>query len=439
MRVAAACLVILLCSPAVAERDRQAEPAGDSEPPALTTARWKEPPVPLDLHWQILAVPETVVELAFTPIALLVTAFERYRLDRRIYDLLRNDAGTIVFTPRVKFSGSDGLGGGGKLSFKRLTTDESKLAFGGIARLNGDYELVSNYEQIVANLEGRAVVVGVEYELDQDLPYYGIGDETDNRHVLLERRLRAGLDVELTGRGTTTIRGIARLGYLRDELTTGVAGGTSIPVEDVPGLEVTLPPGFDATVNYARLELELDIDTRDTEHITSRGILARLIGSGSLSSDDAPTSGGRVIADFDWYWQVLPRKRVLVFSLGAGAAALLGQDDDVPLHELITLGRKDHLRGYSRGRLRDRYGWWTSIEYRYPIWEYQATGASLIPVVFADMGKVAGDFADLASGVVYYDAGFGIRGEHYNHFFFSFELGFSPEGPELGFSLGSDL
>ena len=73
----------------------------------------------------------------------------------------------------------DGFGGGGKLAFKQLTTEESKFSFGGIQRVDGDYEVGAEYEQVIATMEGRQIALSVEHEVDQNMPYYGIGDQTD--------------------------------------------------------------------------------------------------------------------------------------------------------------------------------------------------------------------------------------------------------------------
>ena len=117
----AAIAVAVLCCVRPAAADESADESGrgavdesadesakDSADPV--TEVWREPDVPLELHWHLLALPERAIELAFTPLAVLVTVTERHRIDRRVYDLLRNDAGTIVFNPDLKIALDDGLG-----------------------------------------------------------------------------------------------------------------------------------------------------------------------------------------------------------------------------------------------------------------------------------------------------------------------------------------
>ena len=213
LRVASVCLSLLLLS-GIAR----------AEKPALTSETWHEPTAPLDLHWELLALPERLVELLFTPVGLVVTAVERHRLDRHLHDLLRNDAGTIVLSPQLKYSGSDGLGLGAKLSLKRFTGFDSGGKIGGLRRLNGDYQVGASYKQSSPSLEGRKFVLESSYELDQNVPYYGVGDDqTDEKHLISQRLLSVSLTSDLLARGTVNYGGTSlRLAYLRDELRPGV-------------------------------------------------------------------------------------------------------------------------------------------------------------------------------------------------------------------------
>ncbi len=425
-------LAVAAVMPAAARADQPA--AGPAKP--LTTPVWREPPPPFNPVWQLLALPERMVELAFTPFALAVNGFERYRLDRRIYDLLRNDAGTIVLTPRAKFALGDGLGLGAELEFRRIGGTDGELGLGGLARLNGDYEIDTEYDQTFAWLEGRKLRWAVEYELDQDLPYFGIGDETDEEHLLENRQLRGLFDAELTPLGATGFISALELAYLRDQLGTGKASASGIPVE--PGGDVTLPPGFDQTNHYGRIAARLLFDTRDTEGLSTRGLILDANLAGTISLNGEPLSAVRGMAYAQYFLQVAPLNRVIVLSAGLGGVTPLRGDDEVPLHELITLGRKDFLRGYNRGRFRDNLGWWTSAEYRFLAWEYQDTRVSLVPAFFVDAGNTGGDVGEAVS-TVHYDAGLSFRGEYPTKFLFAFELGFSPEGYELGVQIGKEL
>ncbi|HEY5936358.1 MAG TPA: hypothetical protein VIU61_17020, partial [Kofleriaceae bacterium] len=78
LRAAVLAWCVLASTPARAE---------DPPPPGLTTETWHAE-TRLDLHWQLLTLPEQAIELAFLPIGLAVGVVERHRLDRRIGHLL---------------------------------------------------------------------------------------------------------------------------------------------------------------------------------------------------------------------------------------------------------------------------------------------------------------------------------------------------------------
>ncbi|MBL4634248.1 MAG: hypothetical protein JKY56_10260, partial [Kofleriaceae bacterium] len=153
----------------------------------LTTEVWVAQSPPLDLHWHVLALPEYAVEMFFAPLGLFITIVERYRVDRRVYSLLRNDAGTVVVGPKFKISGSDGIGIGAGLSLNRIFEKNFYVKMSGLYRLNGDYELGVKYQRNIPWLEGRSLEFRMDYESNANLPYYGIGeDSTSDKQVLQE-------------------------------------------------------------------------------------------------------------------------------------------------------------------------------------------------------------------------------------------------------------
>lgn len=436
--VAAALTIASSAAPARAEEDG----GGEEERRAailasLQTDVWQPPAMTVDPLWQLLDVPETVFELAFTPAAFAVSGVERYRLDERLYDLLRNDAGTVVVTPRFKMSGGDGLGAGAKLKLQNLLGAGERFDAGALGRLNGDVELTSGLRHSMARLEGRELELTVDYELDQDIPYFGIGDDTEltDERVLSSSlfRVRAAGDVLSLGR--LDFFGRSAIAFVRESL----GGGTE---PDTPAFDPTTdthlmaPGGFGHTTSYVRGQVSLAADTRDTLARSTRGYLA-LLSLSATSSLDTDLRALRLGAEIQWYLRLLPLHRVLLLSAGSAWVTPVG-GSDVPFFELVTLGRKDVLRGFSRGRFRDRFGWWGTAEYRWPIYEYKDTGVALTPALFVDVGRVSPTPAD-PIGTVHVDYGAGLRLAHETRFIFATEIGFSSEGHEFGFSLGKEL
>lgn len=411
--------------------------ADEQEKEELTTGVWREPDPPLDLHYHLLALPERAVELAFTPAALLFSAFERYRIDQRLYDFLRNDEGTVFVVPDLKISGGDGFGIGATLVLDEYFLRDQDFEVGGLYRLNGDYELAAGYDQSFVRLEGRELDVEVLSELDQDQPFYGLGNDTDpeDERVLSDRFTEVVVSGDINARGATDYTGTIRLSYLRQELTPGSEPG-STPLEE--GGAVIPPVGFGETNDYGRLGVRLRYDSRSTKARTQRGVLSVLDVGFTRGISRSELGAISLESKTSAYFEILPRRRVLILRGGVGMSTPLASDD-VPLRELVTLGRKTYLRGYAKTRFRDRLGWWTSVEYTWPIYEYRATGVALSPVLFVDAGQVGGSPDEFFETPLRYDGGVAFRAAHETVLAADFTFAVSPEGTELFFNLGTQF
>tara|TARA_R110002096_G_scaffold171490_8_gene344649 strand:- start:55180 stop:56559 length:1380 start_codon:yes stop_codon:yes gene_type:complete len=419
------------------ETDR-AKPEGEAEE-ELTTKTWTRPAPRLDLHWHLLSLPEYAVDLAFTPVAVLVRTVERYRLDLRLYDALRNDSGTIVVGPKFKISGGDGVGLGAGLSLNRLFQRDFYVDFGGLYRLNGDRELSAQYQRNVPWLEGRSLEFRLDYEVDKNIPYFGIGDDSiDERQVLREDFLDTYLSLDRSGRGILALIGDTKIGFRRSTLSAGTDASRSGVGED-PDVPLAPPPGFDETTNLLYLRMVVGVDTRDSNGRPSTGWLSKFEGSlvqGLNGANLSALSGRLTVSRFI---PILPDRRVLVLHAGLGASLPIYSGDEVPLHELVTLGRRSYLRGYARTRFRDRFGWWAGAEYRFPMWEYLDTGIALSPTVFVDVGGVSSTTATFIDAPVRYSYGVGLRGARDTTRMLSLHFAMSPEGSQFDLVLGQDF
>jgi hemolysin activation/secretion protein len=130
---------------------------------------------------------------------------------------------------------------------------------------------------------------------------------------------------------------------------------------------------------------------------------------------------------------------VLVLSLGTEGVIPLSEAHAVPYHSLVRLGGAHVLRGYPKARFLDRVGWWSSVEYRYAIFDFRATGVGLSSILFADFGGVANSYPNLLESPVRQSYGVGIRGESSVAFFFRAQVAVSPEGVEAALTLNEEL
>ncbi len=153
-------------------------------------------------------------------------------------------------------------------------------------------------------------------------------------------------------------------------------------------------PGAGGTHTTA-LEIGPVIDSRDDMAAPGTGVFTRAILSGGASTGDE--TFGRLAIDARRYAPV-----------GAGHVVALqlqydGLFGSLPFDQLPMIGADTAMRGYPRGRFRDRQAMTAQVELRTAYW--RRIGA----VAFAGAGTVAPVFGRLASGTWYPTAGIGLR------------------------------
>lgn len=414
-------------------------PAAADDRVPLTSAEWRPSPAPFELHWELLDLPGRVVELALTPLRPIFEIVEQKRLDRRLYDLVSNEAKTAFLLPYVTVGGSDGVAGGLLFTHNDLFGDDERLRLSGALRGNLDYKVKATYEQAVARLNGRTVAARLSYERDTDWTYHGLGGDApqDLERAVRSDELLVTLRGQLLGPELLYVSSDLVLTYRRQSLGPGDS-------PDVPALrrgdpEITPLPGFGQTLDLPELGLALAFDSRDSLGRTTRGLLARLEVAGMRDLNGASLSAFRAALDTSLFLEVLPRARVVVLSAGVGAATPWQSEHELPLRGYVSLGRETHLRGYRRDRFLDRFGWWASAEYRYPIFEHEMNEFGLSAVLFFDLGRAGADARELFSLAPRWSAGFGVQADTAISPLLRLLVGFSPEGSEVTFSVGSLL
>jgi len=384
-----------------------------------------------DWHWQILMLPERVLELAFLPISLLVGAVDRYRLDRRLGALLSVDNIGVKISPRFKFSLGDGAGAGLWIKRTGLISWRSQLRAGGIVRFDLDWQAELEYQHALLFPGGRGLRTRAYIERDKNQRFYGIGSATveSDRRVLEVYEQGALLEVDLQGIDSFATSGVAQLGLRRQHLTPGVSTrDPSVMIGDT----VAPPPGFDITATYVDARLVGRYDTRDTNGRPTRGISLEGSALGRTDVTGKDLSATTLTAAARLHLPILREHRVLVLTLAGAAALPLFPGDDKPLDSLAMLDRTN-LRGYDRERFRDLYAIVASAEYRFPIYEYLQSRIGLDAFTFFDAGTIWGR-ESFSIDPLRYSLGGGIRGAAETKLIFQTTLGWSPEG--LQFNIG---
>ena len=393
----------------------------------LTTGEFRKQR-PFDYHWRALALPERLVELAFTPFAIIVENIEKKRIDRRVVDFLTSEDERIRVVPRLKLSFGDGLGLGAKLDLTGLSGDRARFYVCALGRLDGDWEADVEYEIRIARVDGRVLRARAYVEVDDNAPYFGVpGTQEATRRALSIRDVGATVAFDLRALGDEYLTGVLEVGALGQRLAPG-SDPTHPPVM-ADGDIVVAPPGFGSTTSYGIARVSGHYDTRDVD---ARPTVGRFLEAGveSWLELGGDLGGVRGTVRLDWYLPVLPEGRVLVLSAGAARAVGFRGSDSIPLALLPTLGRTTFQRGYERDRFRDHSAAWSTIEYRFPIWEYLTRRVGLDAKLFVDVGTTWG-FANARARGSY---GGGVRAGGENLLVFDLSLAASSEGFELSLS-----
>jgi Omp85 superfamily domain len=401
-----------------------------------TSTEWS-PGYHFDLHWRLLMLPERVIELVFLPISLVVGAVEEYRIDKRIVDGLTWATGRNQISPRFKFSLGDGAGIGLWVTRKKLFDNRARLRLGGIARLDADWQLETEYRHALLIPGGRGLRTRAYVENDKNRRFFGIGggSEVADRRVLRSFEQGAFVEIDLQGIDRYTYAGTAGVGLRRQELLPGTSS-SYMPV-GLAGDTVVPPAGFDDGAIYAEANLTGRYDTRDTFGRPTRGTLATVRGFVRQEVTGKALSGMTLDASVNWHLPVLPDNRVLVLSIAGTTAFALRPGSEIPLDSLAVIGRQN-VRGYDRDRFLDRHALQATLEYRFPIYEYLTSRAGLDAFVFVDGGTIWGKSAFDAVPPLWSTGG-GIRGAHDTTLVFTTTVGYSPEGFQLTVGAESSL
>jgi outer membrane protein assembly factor BamA len=127
-------------------------------------------------------------------------------------------------------------------------------------------------------------------------------------------------------------------------------------------------------------------------------------------------------------------ERVLVLRCAAEINRQL-KDMEIPFYYLSELGNKESIRGFERGRFRDRDKFLVSAEYRYPVWRlWKEQGLDM--VLFADAGQISNNiFDNVAIGRLEPGFGMGVRFWNEDGLAAKVEAGRSDDGWRIYFVL----
>lgn len=276
---------------------------------------------------------------------------------------------------------------------------------------------------IYSNLWARYRKLTTEsfFGIGPDSPFSGESDFT-------QEQTSAGVNF---GHNLTSRLAIgADLGYEHTNITDGRDPDLPSTLDIYTGYSL---PGLDRKVEMMNLMFTLKMDSRDRPGNPTRGCEASLYGGIYNQIDGDEFGFTKYGLDFSKYIHLF-YERVLVLRI-AGESTDSFDDGSIPFCYLSELGRKETIRGFRRGRFRDRDMILASAEYRYPVWKnWNEYGSDFI--LFADAGQVSPDLINRAAMNKFAAGlGFGFRFWNQKGLMGKIEAGKSDDGWRIYFVL----
>lgn len=270
-----------------------------------------------------------------------------------------------------------------------------------------------------------SILTGGDWFMDSTEDYYGIGSNTQksDKGEFSIKLLRAGATL---GFDLPFHLNLAPHIVLDWGQATYKDSGSTPSVQDVfPASELV---GFDRGIAYLDTGFRFAHDNRDDIYYTQKG------GVRSLTFQYMK---GLNYSGFDYLaWRVkieeyfpLGYKGLVLWLHNAWNFEENVANNQIPFYRLTPLDVFNTLRGFSRGRFRDKSSVVFNAELRYPLWK------NIDGSLFVDTGRVFNGINHFAFDEFKYSVGGGIRTTLKKYYTLKLEVGFGGEGANTAFEV----
>lgn len=342
-------------------------------------------PVPDKRTWEkIISFPGTVIvfpfKLVFKSTEKAIVFLDETKIIYRIEDYLKSDDELRALIPTYAARSGAGI----KLYQKGLFNPASKLELMLAAGEHWRQHYQIRFKRL--HLFGGQTQLLAGYQILLEEPFYGIGPnaeiENESNYALEKSTFEIAQHFQLTS-------------DLTMNLTTGIelnqihAGKDS----DHPSTPDIYSPetlyGLSGQKKMAYYQTGLQLDTKNRAGNPTGGWDAE-IEAGLFHGNSHSQSGfWKASTDITRYLHLF-YNRTLVLRIAGETNRPVG-DRQIPFYLLSELGRRETIRGFERGRYRDRDMFLGTAEYRYPILQNKESGIEAL--IFVDAGQVSPDIS----------------------------------------------
>jgi len=379
-----------------------------------------------------LELPVYVFKGALWPITEGVGYLERKHVFDRAADFLSNEEKTFWVYPIVNWGGGDNFGGG--VGFKDIDLFNDKYVLNAEYTINialNQFAKLSLAKNDAFRLWDRSMSfwTGVEFDRTLNADYYGRGGNS----VQGNRSRYTINDIDWDGQlfydlgWNVNLRGSVGIATAR----TGPSTKGGYPAVDTTFGAANLP-GFEMWLTYLRLGLGVIHDTRDSRMRPQRGGQRMLKFYRFQCLGDNDFSFNEYSLDVEQYFPLW--KPGLVFHVRTNW--IFQQEvgsERVPFYRLDLLDYKAPLRGFKRGRFRDKSSALFNFEYLFPL--SRMVGG----IFFVDTGRVFNGVKNFSFSNWKYSVGWGLDLHLFRVTLLKFRMAYGGEGINLILGMSRDL
>lgn len=326
----------------------------------------------------IVSFPGTVVSLPlvlfFKMQEYLVGYVYENKVVPKVIDFFTSEDGKRGIEPTY----SSRSGGGVKFYQKGFLNSDSKLNL----KIAGSFKGRQHYQMELKRIRFYREILEfnfmTEYRFMLGEAFYGIGpdtkysDRTDYDHEVITAE--TGLGVHFNNRLTFEIQaGLNRHNIFGHDESNRPSIKQFYNANNLSGLTTE--------VQIARFRAGFNYDSRNRLGNPSNGKEAVISTSIFRDINDNIYNFWQISADITQYIHLF-KNRVIAFKI-AGETTEPFENRQIPFYYLSSFGRHETIRGFDRGRFRDKDLLLASVEYRIPLWY------SVDTALFFDAGQVS--------------------------------------------------
>lgn len=217
-----------------------------------------------------------------------------------------------------------------------------------------------------------------------------------------------------------------------------VSGGR---YDDLPSSQEIFDPmvveGLAGSFDFLEYGFGLVVDSRDVPSYAHRGSYGFIGITGTEGISDTPNAYTKFVGEAQHFLPLPGYRRTLAmrgrFTFTENHSA---GDHQIPVFRLEPIGSLRTVRGYQTSRFMEEEAVLASVEYRFPIWTIEPhAGQAIDGAAFFDVGAAVRDLRDVQQQDFRSGGGIGFRIVTARGSIGRMDIGFSPEGYRIHWSI----